>query len=329
MNRSPTISAIKPHDEQTSWCADVHAIESPAATRNLVGNFYQEAVRILTGAQEHQIDSRVDICPDLSTAPRHFLEVKSVGRGRQALIYQKRLDNDRRLVRSGARLTYVFVIHNVEATSFVQREQLYAALGTGIECILVIPFERIRRACAKLTPRVMNYRAARSGSHLGAEEMPGYRLSWSSLQAMAHGRCTIERRIGLVHGVEIPSVPLQGALEHAWPALSQGQRDMAGRLLGELSLSPLRITTAPAPRPTHAGHKVRVVESRNPTWYSRLCASVPNTRKVTRRRGQDTGIKRDRVERSLARLMDGRCVTSIDWMLRPLVVRYAAATART
>lgn len=329
--RAPTISAIKHHVEQDAFFVDAHRIDSKAATRTLVGGFYQEAMRILFQADEHQIDGRVDICPDLSVGKRAFLEVKSVGCGRQALIYENRLKNDRRLVRSGATLTYVFVIHNVPATTFTTREQLYEALARGIDRVLVIPFERIRRACSRLTPRIMNYRSARSGSHPSATPMPGYRLSWSTLERLARGCGTVVRQPSrLVFGHRIPPLEIHGATWRAFRPLSQAEQDMAAELLDDLARSRLEVALAPAPRARHAQHCIRQVLNRNPDWYRRLCGQVANWRRTPRRRrAHDTGIKRDRVERSLLRLNRGRCLTSIDWLLRPIVERFAASAATT
>jgi hypothetical protein len=326
--RAPTISAIKPHDQQLTFCADVHRIDSPAATRNLVGGFYQEAARVLFGASEHQIDSRVDICPDLSVGPRSYIEVKSIGRGRQGLIYQRRLDHDRALVRSGATLTYVFWIHNVEATAFTQREELYAALGRGVERVLVVPFERVSAACRTITPRIMNYRTPRAGVDGPGEEMPGYRLSWAILQEISAGKAVLERPLGTVFGVPVSPVELHGAIAHAYRPLTPAQRRMADELRFELSVQRLTVEKAPAPDPKHHDHGIRVVTNQNPGWYRRLCAEHGSLRKIPRQRAvPDTGIIRHQVERALERLAAGTCIYPYDWLLRPLVERFAAAAA--
>jgi hypothetical protein len=55
----------------------------------------------------------------------------------------------------------------------------------------------------------------------------------------------------------------------------------------------LKITTAPAPIKKHSDHKIRIVESRNPSWYSELYAQT--------NRG-----KRHLFKRSLERITQGK-----------------------
>jgi hypothetical protein len=323
------ISAVQPHVDQQALFTDRHAITSPAAVRTLVGAYFEEATRKLFGAERHQIDSTADVCPDFSVAgrARSFLEVKSVGRGRQALIYSKRLENDRRLMRSGAALTYVFWIHDVEATRYTSREALYAALAAGVDRVLVIPAGRILAACRKLTPRVMNYRTPRKGRPAeDGEPMPGYRLSWSTLRRLAAGKAVVERTVSGVRGTDLRLVHVHGAVARAYAPISAAERAMAGELLAELGHSRLEVELRPAPRSTHAQHCIRVVTNRNPPWYRRLCEATPNARKRPRcRRASDTGIKRHQVERALERLGGGICQYPYDWLLLPIVRRFAAA----
>jgi hypothetical protein len=327
------VSAVKPYEDQQTLFGDRHVIDSPAAVRTLVGGFFEEATRRLFQAHRHQIDGTADVCPDFSVdgrtdaagAPLAFLEVKSIGQGRQALVYEKRLRNDRRLVRSGRSLTYVFWIHDVRATEYTSRESLYEALGRGVSCVLVVPFRRISAACRKLTPRVMNYRTPSAG-HPNAEPMPGYRLSWSLLCRLAAGKAQVERTVGRVYGVDVGTVTIHGSVAESFAPIAPPVREMAGELLTELSHARLEVLLADAPRPAYPGHKVRKVVNRNPSWYRRLCESHPNARRHPRqRRAFDTGIKRHQVERALERLAAGRCVHPYDWLLLPIVQRFAAA----
>jgi hypothetical protein len=55
--------------------------------------------------------------------------------------------------------------------------------------------------------------------------------------------------------------------------------------------NPHRITTRPAPIQTHSNHKIRVVESSNPDWYSQLYYSY-------------TRGKRQRFEKALLRIVN-------------------------
>ena len=47
-------------------------------------------------------------------------------------------------------------------------------------------------------------------------------------------------------------------------------RRLARGAAAELRASPMRVILAPAPRPHHSGHKIRVVESRPPAWYMEI-----------------------------------------------------------
>lgn len=72
----------------------------------------------------------------------------------------------------------------------------------------------------------------------------------------------------------------------------------------ELESHMLAVALAPAPRPMHAGHCVRVKVDQNPLWYRRLCAEFPsarrrrNPRPDTRIRRRETIIALDRLART-------------------------------
>jgi hypothetical protein len=309
---APTISPVRPIEAQQILFRDVHRIESPAATRNLVGAFYEEATRVMLGADRHTTDGRCEICPDLSLPGRNtYVECKAIGRGRQGLIYAQRLANDGRMVK---------------ATAFRTVEELHAALAVGVRCVLVVPFERIRSACRKLTPRVMNYRAGnRKGSGGAPKPMPGYRLPWSLLERLSTGVATVRRAVGQVHNLHMPAVELHGPeLSAILPELSDHERETAGAMLFDLSSSAHRVVAQEAPEPKFRGHKVLVVESTNPEWYRKLCADHLRHDRENKSRHPDTDIRRPQVLESLDRLSRGVCRFPYDWMLRPIVEAQAA-----
>ena len=117
-------------------------------------------------------------------------------------------------------------------------------------------------------------------------------------------------------------------IARAMPPLTEAERNAAGGLLFDLSRERLQVELREAPHKQHATHCVRCVVNRNPAWYRDLCARVGNWRtKPKNRRVPDTGIKRHRVERALERLARGEVRTSIDWMLLPIVRRFATYEA--
>src|SRR3989344_7272207 len=69
-------------------------------------------------------------------------------------------------------------------------------------------------------------------------------------------------------------------------------REHAFRLLDELCDHRLEVVLVPAPRPTHQGHMIRVAQSHNPSWYSRLYENHHY-------------FRRDLTERALRRLVQG------------------------
>lgn len=76
-------------------------------------------------------------------------------------------------------------------------------------------------------------------------------------------------------------------------------------MLDELESSALEIVLAPAPRPMHAGHCVRVVAGRNARWYREFCAAYASTRRRRNPR-PDTAIRRADTVAALHRMIAGR-----------------------
>jgi hypothetical protein len=87
----------------------------------------------------------------------------------------------------------------------------------------------------------------------------------------------------------VPGDPRHGS---RWA--TEGEKALAARALAELEVERLRIALVPAPSPSFAKHKIRVVECRNPEWYRRF---------VDGRWNRDgCQVKRARVERALGRV---------------------------
>lgn len=319
------VSGIKHVEDQGilwPWVGD-RTIDRPAQVRNYCGEFFEEASRILFRAQRHQTDGRATVCPDLSVGPKRYLEVKSIGRTRQGLVYAARLEKDRRLVDSGAQLTYVFWLHSVPAQAFTTLIQLRCALARGVDQVLCIPFERLEAACRRLTPKVMNYRNATVTK--AAQPMPGYRLPMKLLHHLARGPVQLERTVGKVFGHGMPPILLSGPdLGRVFPALTESERMTAAEMRQELRHCFLDVVPTPAPRPQHIGHCVRTVQNTNPEWYSALCREYPKKRSRPRqRRAFDSDIRRPFVCRALERLASGLCRFDYDFRLRAVVEQHA------
>ncbi len=78
--------------------------------------------------------------------------------------------------------------------------------------------------------------------------------------------------------------------------------EQACLMLRELREQYLSVVLVPAPRPMHAGHKIRVADNRNPEWYRRLWHEHERRPRNPRRHKPTSSIKRDLVEEALERL---------------------------
>lgn len=77
------------------------------------------------------------------------------------------------------------------------------------------------------------------------------------------------------------------------------EKDLARQGLKDLEQHQNRIVLVPAPQPSFDGHKIRMVESRNPDWYIQFGKEYwPRPREFT--------LKRARVVKALERVVKGR-----------------------
>lgn len=297
---------------------DNRPLHSPASIRYHVGMWCQEATRVLTGAVPHLTDNRADVCPDLSHPGGGFLEVKSLAKGRESILFRHRLERDRELVRSTGRpLTYLYWIHRAPVLEARSLFDLRDMLATATSEVLAVPAERIQRAVRGLPTAMLEYKA-------DGERMPAYRLCGGLVRDLAAGPTTLVRSV-TVYGRTVAVMVSGPDLGRAFPPLTASERQAAGDLLSELSEHRLDVQLVPAPRPTYQDHSIRCVFDQNPGWYSRLCEAYGAKRKRPRcRRTHDTDIRRHFVERALERLQAGICRYEYDWRLRPVVERAAS-----
>ena len=306
--------------DQEAWLLVDRVIDRPAAMRVHVGAFFEEASLALFGGWRHQIDSTAAVCPDMSVGHNRFLEIKSIGNSRQGLVYKHRLKKDRQLLKqTGGGLSYVFWIHNVEATMCKSINELWAKLATGIETVLCVPFKRLWRACRKLKATVCNYR---TGSHGGPDEpMEGYRLPWRLLLRLAGDpRHAWHPESFTVHGRTISGLTVRGSdLGACLPVLSQSAQKTAKWMAEQLRHERLDVVLKPAPRARHHGHAIRYVQGQNPEWYRDLCTTRTKSRKRARVRLHDTDIRRPLVQAALDRISRGQLRFGYDFICLPYV----------
>lgn len=312
------ISAIKPSTRQRTiwpWIGD-HPLASSAATRHYVGQFFEEAFRVLTGAKQHTTDGCADVCPDFSLGDEYY-EVKSLS-GPSFYLFEHRLQNDRRLVDADFRhrLTYVIWLHNAPAQTYRSVHALRHGLATHVGDVLVIPFERIWKLTRKLPRTQLPYRQAK-------DFVDAYRIPRKALMRISRGLGVTQRaRVGTVFDAEVGWVTLRGPDVGRLFPVTEPMRERANELLADLSQHQLDVQLIPAPRQLHNGHMIRCVMDQAPLWYRHLCTAYPAKRTGPRRfhtRAPDTDIRRRFVLGALGRLARGVCTYEYDWRLRPYI----------
>lgn len=208
------VSRLRPSDDQTAWCekpAD-RPIESAAAMRTYLGEFFEELTRVTLHAERHITDATADVCPDLSLPgrrhddSRRYLEVKALRYKREAILFRHRLDNDRKLTRRGrnASLHYLYWCHDFTAEYPLTVAQLRGRLAASLVCVLSIRGRSLEQAAAELP--LHNFRYYADGA-----TMPGYRIPWRALRNLAatQGRLLYP---AVAFGIHCPPVPVFGKL---------------------------------------------------------------------------------------------------------------------
>jgi hypothetical protein len=168
------------------WVGDVQ-FYSMAQTRNATGEFCEEATRHLLGGERLSTQGTVDICPDIRLDEHRYLEVKSVGDRRCALLYEHILDRTIRFVRRNrVKVFYVFWIHTVPAAKCPSLFDLRRAMAASIDRVIIVPFTQVHEAIKGITPRKMNYRVR---EHSGEQiAMLGWSIPVKQLKAWSVGQ---------------------------------------------------------------------------------------------------------------------------------------------
>lgn len=319
--RTSAAKAAGEQDRLWEWVGD-RGLASVAQARPHVGDFFEEAARVLFRGTRHQIDSRADYCPDVAVGAERFLECKAIGATGQGLVFADRIAKDARLVEGGASLTYLFWRHRVMVEEHTTLHALRRALAEGVVDVLAVPFERLRRAVLRL--KLVCLLTTERGNRMG------YRLPKALIERLAGVRVSVDLPRVKVYGCELRPITLTTTDPgRCFPAPSKAERAAAGQLLYEMSEQRLEVGLVEAPEPKHRNHQVREVFNRNPTWYRKLCdkhtCQRRNPRKRQGHRKHDTSLKRHDIEASLQRLMDGNPPNHPnDFRVLP-IVRAAAA----
>jgi len=164
-------------------------IRSNAQCRTYCGDFYEEAARSLLGDGFERLatDSHAEVCPDLQARNQEFfVEVKSIGKNKQGIVYSERLDNYATLLATwfpslhdpspvfDPNLIYVLWNHDVRTKEHTTLEGLRAALADRTRACYILDFVALRRMAAYSDEKVLNYRSAEGYERV---DMRGHRLS--------------------------------------------------------------------------------------------------------------------------------------------------------
>lgn len=144
---------------------------TPAAARNVLGDFYEEATASLLGAIRLRTSSNHKVCPDLQyrQGKRIFFESKSVGKTRHVIIYQNRWEKDQRWInRHRARHYYCIWTHRLSVPGTdITISRLHATLPDHTHCLYLIPTVVLKELITQLPLRVLNTAYIQSGPNTG------------------------------------------------------------------------------------------------------------------------------------------------------------------
>jgi len=193
------------------WVGNV-TFTSWAQTRHATGQFAEELVLKLLGGEAMVTDGQADICPDIRLDARTYLECKSVGRGKNGILYEHILDRGVRFVRRNkVKLFYVFCIHSLgRAGDSADLFALRRRMATSIDRLIIVPFSEVVEYTKTARLQKMNYRSASRTGKLN-EPMPGWKISAAALRKWSSGQPTFAFDT-LVYGCPTGGFPIYGAL---------------------------------------------------------------------------------------------------------------------
>jgi hypothetical protein len=155
--------------------------------RTTLGDFAERLVAKLLNGQRYKTDSRCKYCPDVKAMGK-FFEVKAVGRTRESLIYEGRLEKDL-LFSQTNELYYVFCCHSVDSKVCRDSFELQCMFMATLGSIVVAPFESVYEAAmmSEVTRLNSSYGHSDTNKVYGA----GYRLPMKRLTKFSHLRLSI------------------------------------------------------------------------------------------------------------------------------------------
>jgi hypothetical protein len=170
-------------------------IKCMAATRNLCGDFFEQATAAALGAVRLKTDGTAEVCPDLRIDLTTYLESKSVGATGASIIYASRMRKDLRFCREHeACIWYCLWHHKVKVTDLRTVRELYRHLAAGIRHVTLLPLPIVRDLTRSRALKVLNkHYTSRKGEPLAyGDRSKGYGIGWSTPLNLYHTRCEVE-----------------------------------------------------------------------------------------------------------------------------------------
>lgn len=194
------ISARKAIDAQlTLWPKPIRTM---AQTRNHCGEFAESlAALLIDGAERCRTDGTADYCPDLRRAGWGFIECKSVGKNRYAIVYEGRREKDRAFVCDAQAefpraLWYLFVRHNTRTGGIADVDELRRQWAATVRYAVLLPFPIIDKMLETRPLKILNKGKTRTGGRLGYGNLPkeygvGRSLNFSALVSECDSLVTV------------------------------------------------------------------------------------------------------------------------------------------
>lgn len=159
--------------------------------RYLTGDFMEEALAALSGAQRLKTDSRCTTCPDLRFTEASFFESKSVGRTDEAIVYEVRLRRDADFCQGPYELYYWFWHHRYKVSQAETCRELYQGLADSLHDVLVVNFTELLSQYGEggQSPKLLNNAYAKSGKRVGWGSK-GYGMGWNVAMKPWRAACT-------------------------------------------------------------------------------------------------------------------------------------------
>lgn len=165
-----------------------------AASRNAMGDFFEELTAQVIGGERLKTDSRCDICPDLQIEEGVFAESKSIGCSRSVIVYDSRLEKDLRFASvTGSDLYYILWNHTCRVRDGMTLRELRDSAAYSVRSVTIVSLGTLA-LMLKSTPIVTLNTKHQTRGNGSPGYRQGYRVNLRKVQAEM-----IESKIPITH----------------------------------------------------------------------------------------------------------------------------------